>query len=243
MNRTIFITGGTSTLGRVICEQFAKQGDNIVIQYYQNKEYAYALQKELQEKFHVTILLIQGDISKEEEVKRMKKEFLNSFQKLDILINNAGIAMDDDFFEKRIADFKKVIDVNLVGTYLMSREFSKLMLDKKEGTIINISSTNGIDTYYPESTDYDISKAGIISLTHNLSHVLAPFIRVNAIAPGWFETKINAELNPKFRKEETEKILLKRFAQPEEIANVVTFLASNQASYINNTIIRVDGGY
>ena len=109
------------------------------------------------------------------------------------------------------------------------------------GSIVNISSTNGIDTYYPESIDYDASKAGIISLTHNFAKYYAPNIRVNAICPGWVETDQNAMLDDLQRKEINNNILLKRFGLPTEIAKVIYFVAV-EASYVNNSIIRVDGG-
>ena len=116
------------------------------------------------------------------------------------------------------------------------------MLKEKSGCIINISSTNGIDTMYPYSLDYDASKAGVISLTKNLAKEYAPFIHVNSIAPGWVNTEMNKELDADYIKEEEENILLHRFGEPEEIANVVAFLASEDASYINGSVIRVDGG-
>ena len=116
------------------------------------------------------------------------------------------------------------------------------MLKNKSGKIINISSTNGINTFYPTSIDYDASKAAIINLTNNLSIQFAPYINVNAVAPGWVNTPMNQELPQDFIEEETEKIYKKRFAEPEEIAKVILFLASEDAQYINATVIKVDGG-
>ena len=116
------------------------------------------------------------------------------------------------------------------------------MLAKKSGKIINISSTNALDTYYPESADYDASKAGIISLTHNFALELAPFINVNCVCPGWVKTAMNKNLTYEQINKEKKKILLNRFAEVEDISKVVIFLASSKANYINDTIIRVDGG-
>ena len=116
------------------------------------------------------------------------------------------------------------------------------MLDRGYGKIINISSTNAIDTYYPESCDYDASKAGVISLTHNLARELAPTILVNCVCPGWVKTDMNKDLSIEQIQEEERKILLHRFAEADEVAKVVVFLASSKASYINDSIIRVDGG-
>ena len=124
----------------------------------------------------------------------------------------------------------------------MSKYIGELMYENKNGSIINISSTNAIDTYYPMSLDYDASKAGVISLTKNLAVQYAPYVRVNTVAPGWTMTEMNVNLDEEFINNENKKILLNRFAKPEEIANVIMFLASDKASYINSAVIRVDGG-
>ena len=158
---------------------------------------------------------------------------------IDILINNAAICLDNSFEDKTYMEFSKVVNVNLTGTYYLTKLLSKKI--NNGGNILFISSTNGIDTYYIESIDYDASKAGVISLMHNFAKQLAP-IRVNAIAPGWVDTEMNASMSDKFKKKEEEHILLKRFASPEEISKVINFVISDDASYINDTVIRVDGG-
>ena len=164
------------------------------------------------------------------------------FGGLDILVNNAGVSRDSLMLEKNIKEFRRVLDVNLIGTYLCSKYAGKVMLNQKSGKIINISSNNAINSYYPESCDYDASKAGVISLTHNFALEFAPFINVNCICPGWVKTNMNKDLSLDFIQKEKKKILLNRFAEAEEIAKVVVFLASQKASYINDTIIKVDGG-
>ena len=149
---------------------------------------------------------------------------------------------DNTLENKTKEEFMDVLNVNLIAPFLLSKYASKYMIKNNYGKIINIASTNGIDTYYPSSLDYDASKAGLISLTHNLAIELAPYITVNAIAPGWTNTDMNKNLSEEQKKKINERILLKRFANPDEIANVVAFLASPEASYINNEVIRVDGG-
>ena len=188
------------------------------------------------------VLTIKCDVSNSEEVEKMVDEIVNKFGGIDILVNNASVARDSLLLDKNIKEFRRVLDVNLIGTYLCSKYVGKVMLEAKKGKIINISSTNALDTYYPESCDYDASKAGVISLTHNLAREFAPFISVNCICPGWVKTPMNKDLSIEQINEEKKKILIGRFATPEEISNVVVFLASSKASYINDSIIRVDGG-
>lgn len=242
MNKVVLITGASKGIGKSTAIEFAKQSYNIIINYNTNKEKAENLKKELETKYNIKCLAIKADISNEEEVNNMVEETINTFEKIDVLVNNAGIAIDTIFEDKTKEIFQKTINTNLIGTFLVSKIVSKYMKERKSGAIINISSTNGIDTYYPYSIDYDASKAGVISLTKNLAVELAPYIRVNSVAPGWVNTEMNKELDKDFIKKETDKILLNRFAEPEEIAKVILFLASDNASYINGEIIKVDGG-
>ena len=175
-------------------------------------------------------------------MKDMVNKTVNEFGKVDILVNNAGIANDSTIEDKTIEDFRKVLDTNLIGPFILSRLVAPIMKNNKYGRIINISSTTGIDTYYPYSLDYDASKAGLINLTHNLSEIYKPFINVNCVCPGWMDTDMNKELDKDYIEDECKKIKLGRFGKPEEVAKVVAFLASDGASYVNDAIIRVDGG-
>jgi len=162
---------------------------------------------------------------------------------VDILINNAAIDLPNLYNLKTAEEFRRVLDVNVVGAYNCANRVYRKMLENRFGRIINISSTNGINTYYPMCFDYDASKAALISLTHNLSVQFAPYVTVNAIAPGFIGTEKELEgYDEEFLKQETEKILLKRYGKPEEVAALTAFLISDGASYINNTVIRIDGG-
>ena len=240
MNKIVLITGASSGIGACTAELFAKHHNHIIIHYLTHEKESQELSKTLQQKYNIKTLCIKADLRKEEEIKEMIEKIKKTFGKIDILVNNAGIAIDTSFEDKTVENFKKIIDVNLIGTFLVSKYASSIM--NKNSSIINISSTNGIDSYYPFSLDYDASKAGINILTKNLAIELAPNIRVNAIAPGWVNTPMNNNLDEDFKKEEENKIILKRFAEPIEIAKIIYFLSSEDASYINGSIIIADGG-
>ena len=240
--KVALVTGSNRGIGKSCIEDFARAGVNVVINYCHHEDEAEELEKYIKENYDVEVLTIKCDISKEEEVEQMVDEIIEVFGGIDILVNNASVARDSLLMDKNIKEFKRVLDVNLIGTYLVSKYVGKVMLDQKYGKIINVSSTNAIDTYYPESCDYDASKAGVISLTHNFARELAHNITVNCICPGWVKTPMNKDLSIEQITEENKKILLGRFAEPEEISKVVMFLASTKSSYINDSIIRVDGG-
>lgn len=243
MNKIVLITGGAGGIGSSIALTLAKQKYDIVINYFSSKQKALDLQKKIIEDYNVNCLAIRADVSKEDEVDEMVNTIENELGSVDILINNAAIDLPDFFSKKDAETFRKILDVNVVGAYICASRVGKKMLDKKYGKIINISSTNGINTYYPMCFDYDASKAALISLTHNLAMEYAPYVNVNAIAPGFIGTEKELEgYDEQFLKEETEKILLRRYGQPQEVANLIKFLISDEASFINNTIIRIDGG-
>ncbi len=242
MGKVALITGSNRGIGKSIALEFAKNGLDVIINYCHHEEEAKKVQKEISEKYNVSVMIVKCDISNEEEVEKMVNDVCDAFGGIDILVNNASICRDSLLMDKSVKDFKRILDVNLIGTYLCSKYVGRLMLDAKSGKIINIASTNAIDTYYPESCDYDASKAGVISLTHNLAREFAPYINVNCVCPGWVNTSMNKDLTLEQVEEYNKKILLGRFAEAEEIAKVVVFLASTKASYINDSIIRVDGG-
>ena len=242
MGKVALVTGSNRGIGKAIIEEFAKLGIDVVINSCHHERAALELQKYISSKYNVSVMVVKCDVAKEEEVEKMMNDICDAFGGIDILVNNASVCRDTLLMDKSDKDFRRILDVNLIGTYLCSKYAGRIMLEKKEGKIINISSTNALDTYYPESCDYDASKAGVISLTHNFAREFAPFIHVNCVCPGWVKTDMNKDLTMEQVEDYNKKILLGRFAEAEEIAKVVVFLASTKASYVNDSIIRVDGG-
>lgn len=238
----VLVTGSSRGLGKAVILEYAKNGYDVVINYNNSKEEAFELKSYVESNYKVKALVIKCDISKEEDIDSMIDEIYKEFNHLDVLVNNASIDSDQAFELKTKNEFMKTLEVNLVGTYLLSKKIGLKMLEEKKGNIINISSTNGIDTTYPESIDYDASKAGVISLNHNLANYFAPYIRVNTICPGWINTDMSRKISNEFKEEELKKILLGRFAETSEIAYLAYFLGTDKASYINDSIIRIDGG-
>ena len=241
MKKTILVTGASSGIGREIVRKLASDYE-IIIHYNNNYDNAKELKEELDSLYKKDILMVKCDLSSEEEIDNMLNTIYDRYSSVDILINNAGIAIDTIFEDKTKENFMKTLEINLVAPFLLSKKIGLKMKDNKVGIIINISSTNGIDTLYPESIDYDASKAGLINLSSNLANYLAPYVRVNTICPGWVNTNMNKDLDKEFIEEEKKKILLERFAEPTEIASLFKFLISDEASYINNSVIRIDGG-
>ena len=243
MNKVVLVSGGAQGIGKAIVLELAKNHYDVVINYLTSNKAAALLEEEIKKNYDVRVMTIQADVSKEEEVDAMISLIEKKWGGVDILVNNAAVDLSNLFHLKTADEFRKTLDVNVVGAFNCSKRVYRHMLDQEYGRIINISSTNGINTYYPMCIDYDASKAALISLTHNLAFEYGPYINVNAIAPGFIGTDNELDgYDEEFLKEEQEKIMVNRYGKPEEVAYLVKFLISDEANFINNTIIRIDGG-
>ena len=243
MNKVVLITGGAQGIGKAIALELGKHGYDIVINYLTSKKEAHALKDMIIDNYGVRCMAIQCDVSKEDEVDQMISSIESELGGVDILINNAAVDLSNLFHLKNAEEFRKTLDVNVVGAFNCSERVYRHMIDQEYGRIINISSTNGINTYYPMCIDYDASKAALISMTHNLAFEFAPYFNVNCIAPGFIGTENELDgYDEEFLKEEVEKIMVNRYGDPQEVAYLVKFLISDEANFINNTVIRIDGG-
>ena len=243
MNKVVLITGAAQGIGKAIASELAKHQYDIVINYHTSQQAAADLKSEIIENFRVRCLTIGADVSDPEQVDQMITQVEEQLGGVDILINNAAIDLSNLFHLKNAEEFRRTLDVNVIGAFNCSKRVYEHMLKQEYGRIINIASTNGINTYYPMCIDYDASKAALISLTHNLAFEMGPYVHVNCIAPGFIGTENELDgYDEEFLKEEVEKIMVKRYGDPQEVAYLVRFLISDRADYINNTVIRIDGG-
>ena len=246
MRKVVFITGGASGLGKHLSLSFANEGYNLVVTYNNSKDDAEKLKNIINDKYKVDVLILKCDLANEKMICECVDKAIKYFKKIDILINNAAVEYNLEFSDKTKEMFMHTLEINLVGTFLISRKIAEEMYNNKSGKIINISSNNAFDKFDPTTLEYDASKAALISMTHNFAKQYAPYINVNAIAPGWIMTdkilKLDESLDNKFISSESKNILLNRFATMDDIANLVLFLASDKSSYINNEVIKIDGG-
>lgn len=235
------VTGSSRGIGRAIALELAKNGCDVVINYIKNERKAREVEKEIR-KYGKDVLMVKADVSRQEDVERMKDDVMNEFHGIDILVNNAGIHQHLKSWKLSIDDWKKIIEVNLTGTFLCCSTFIPHMKEKKYGRIINISSVVAF-TGTDHERHYASSKAGIIGLTKSLALELAPYnITVNAIAPGFIETDMVKFDSKKEKEMVEEKILLKRLGKPEEVGYAACFLTSKMADYITGETINVNGG-
>lgn len=235
------VTGGTRGIGKKVAEKFAKEGYNLVLNYVSDNTDINSVIDSFKE-YKNEVILIKADVSKFNECENLVKEAIEKFGKIDVLVNNAGVTKDGLIAMMKEDAFDRVIDVNLKGTFNMTRNVVPYMMKKRCGNIVNISSVVGVAGNAGQS-NYAASKAGIIGFTKSLAKELAPRnIRVNAVAPGFIDTDMTSVLTDKVKENIYSQIPLKRMGEAEEVANVVYFLANEDSSYITGQVINVDGG-
>lgn len=241
MSKVAFITGGTRGIGREIAITLAENGFDIVVNYREQNDLLSSLQEEIESK-NVEFLAVQGDVSKYEDAERMIKEIIDKFARIDVLVNNAGITKDTLIMRMQKEDFENVVNVNLVGTFNITKNVVPYMMKQRDGRIINLSSVVGISGNAGQA-NYAASKAGIIGFTKSLAkEVGSRNILVNAVAPGFIETQMTEVLKPEIKEEIIKTIPLRRTGKTRDVANVVKFLASEDSSYITGQVIQIDGG-
>lgn len=239
--KTAVITGASRGIGRAIALKLAKCGANVVVNYRNSVEAVAQVVKEI-EALGVKVLAIQADISSYSDVENMMKKCVKEFGSIDILVNNAGITKDGLLMRMKEEDFDSVIDINLKGAFNCTRHVSAIMLKQRSGRIINISSVTGI-TGNAGQVNYSAAKAGIIGMTKSVAREFGSRgVTCNAVAPGYIQTDMTDALPDKVKDVMMGTIPLKRLGRPEDVANVVAFLATDDASYITGQVINVDGG-
>ncbi len=241
MSKSALITGATRGIGKAIALELADQGYDIAINYRTANEELEKLKKEIETK-GVQCVLVYGDVSKFEDCENIVKNVTEKLEKIDVLVNNAGITKDGLILRMKKEEFQQVIDINLTGTFNMTRNVIPYMMKQRSGRIINMASVVGI-TGNAGQTNYAASKAGIIGFTKSLAkEVASRNILVNAIAPGFIETDMTNVLADQVKENILNQIPLKRMGTANEVAKLVKFLSSEDSKYITGQVINVDGG-
>ena len=239
--KVLLVTGGSRGIGKEVAEVYAENGYDIVINYVSDKTDVEGIKKEFEEK-GAKCLLLKADVSKEADVNNMIESVIAEFGKIDVLVNNAGITRDTLLMRMSEEDFDKVIEINLKGTYLVTKAVTKYMMKRRQGSIINLASVVGV-VGNAGQCNYSASKAGIIGFTKSVAKELAARnIRANAVAPGFIETDMTNVLKDEIKENINEQIPLKRMGTAKEVAELIYFLGSEKSSYITGQVINVDGG-
>lgn len=239
--KVALVTGATRGIGKEIALTLAENGFNVALNYRKESEELESLKKEIESK-NVKCLAVCGDVSNYEQVENFVKEIISEFGRIDVLVNNAGITKDILLMRMKKEDFESVIDVNLVGTFNVTKNVIPYMMKARNGKIVNISSVVGISGNAGQ-TNYSASKAGIIGFTKSLAkEVASRNINVNAVAPGFIQTDMTNVLKDEIKEEISKNIPLKRMGTARDVANLVSFLVSENSNYITGQVINVDGG-
>lgn len=241
MSKVALVTGAARGIGKEIAMCLAKEGFDIALNYRSESDSLNQIKEEI-EANGVKCFLVKADVSKFEDSENMVKEIIDEFGKIDVLVNNAGITKDTLFLRMKEEDFKSVIDVNLVGTFNVTKNVVPHMMKAREGRIINISSVVGVSGNAGQA-NYSASKAGIIGFTKSLAKELASRnILVNAVAPGFIKTDMTNVLKEEQKQVILNNVPLRREGEAKEVANVIKFLSGDDSSYITGQVINIDGG-
>lgn len=235
------VTGASRGIGKSIAIELAKQGADVVVNYAGSVDRANEVVKEI-ESLGRKAMSIQCDVSDGESVNAMMKEALEAFGSIDILVNNAGITRDNLLMRMKDSEWDDVINTNLKGVFLCTKAVTRPMMKQRKGRIINITSIVGV-TGNPGQANYVAAKAGVIGFTKTTAKELAQRnITVNAIAPGFITTDMTDKLTDEVKNSMLTQIPLGQFGNPEDIANAVVFLASDESNYITGQTLHIDGG-
>lgn len=239
--KVVLVTGGSRGIGKEVALKFSKEGYDVIVNYVSDKTDVVNLQKELEQNGGKALIL-KADVTKPEDVDNLIKKSIEIFGKIDVLVNNAGITKDNLLMRMSEEEFDKVIEVNLKGTFLVTKAVSKYMMKKRQGSIINLSSVVGVSGNAGQC-NYSASKAGIIGFTKSIAKELASRnIRANAVAPGFIMTDMTDVLPETVKESIHNQIPLKRMGEVKEVAELIYFLGSEKSSYITGQVINVDGG-
>ncbi len=239
--QTVLITGASRGIGKAIATRFAEKGAQVAFTYRSSKDKAKSLEEKLSEETE-KVKSYQSDASSYEDTGDLIKKLQEDFEGVDVVINNAGVTDDNLLLRMKEEQWDKVIENNLKSVFNTSQHLSRLFLKQRGGNIINITSVVGLSGNAGQS-NYAASKAGVIGFTKSMAQELASRnVRCNAIAPGFIETEMTEEIDDAKKEEFAELIPLQRYGQPNEVADVALFLASDMSSYINGQVINVCGG-
>jgi NAD(P)-dependent dehydrogenase (short-subunit alcohol dehydrogenase family) len=246
--RVSIVTGAAMGLGKAMAKSLAEAGSAIVIVDI-NEKVAKETVTEIKKK-GVDAVFIHGDVTSPDDAERVAEEVTDTFQRVDVLVNNAGICLHEDAENVSYKDWLKVIDVNLNGVFLMSQAIGRVMISQQHGNIINIASMSGLIVNTPQNqASYNASKAGVIMLTKSLAaEWIGHNVRVNAIAPGYMKTEMtrpifDGEQSPEWAGRWMEMSPMKRPGEPQELGGLVVYLASDASSFMTGHTAVIDGGY
>ena len=240
--KVALITGGSRGIGKAIAKKFAKEGYDIVINYVSESAELGKVKEEIIENGNVDILFVKADVTNYNGCEEMIKEVINKFGRIDVLVNNAGITKDGLLMRMKEEDFDKVIEVNLKGTFNVTKNVIPYMMKQRSGKIVNISSVVGIGGNAGQA-NYAASKAGIIGFTKSVAKELASRnILANCVAPGFIKTDMTDILSDAVKENINKQIPLNKMGEADEVANAVYFLASEENTYITGQVLNVDGG-